>query len=156
MLIGTALLTAIDVLIERKLFGYGSTEVRNLGLILCHFIRFAHDYKDLCRKNENGWQHLVSTKARRRQVSLKGLYDIDKITVNLTSGGIILPEQSGQDLRDIIRNTQSSYEDPWPVSGVLTLKTLNPGTERMWRFIDWKFEVSPPPNVLLESVLYLG
>lgn len=144
MLIGTTLLTAIEILIEREMFGEDSTEIRNLGLILCHFLRFAHDHKDLCRRNENGWQHHVSTKARRYQVALKGLYDIDKITVNLTSGGIILPEQLGVEFLENIRNTQSSYEDPWPTSGVITLESLNRGTDRTWRFIDWKFEVRCP------------
>ena len=144
MLIGTALLTAIDILVEQDLFGDDSTEVRNVDLILCHFLRFAHNHKDLCQKNENGWQDHVSTRARRHQVTLKGLYDIDKITVNLTSGAIIHLLQSDAGHMENVCNTRLTYESPRRSSGLVTLEILNAGTERTWRFIDWEFEVKPP------------
>ena len=63
MLFGTALLTTIDILIEESLFKSANSDIRNVALILGHFLSFAQDMKEMCRANEDGWRKIVLARA---------------------------------------------------------------------------------------------
>lgn len=71
MLMGTMLLHILDLVWiadihwdrDHKLFCDDSAEVANLGLVLAHYIKFAMDWKETCRLNEDRWKLLVIEKA---------------------------------------------------------------------------------------------
>lgn len=89
MLIGTALLTAINEFIrqdlrrrhrgQEMLFKNASSEIRNLGLIISYFLQFAHENSDTCRLNEDGWKHEVIRLTDEHNVSIQGLAGIDNV-----------------------------------------------------------------------------
>lgn len=75
MLIGTALLTTIDVLISQGLFTNNSSKIRNIGLILSLFLEFAEDEGEIPSCNEDGWNAVVVEKADAHGVTIEGLVE---------------------------------------------------------------------------------
>lgn len=63
MLFGTALLTAIDILLKKDLFKPDNSEIRNTPMILGQFLNFVHDMKEMCTANEDGWKRTVLERA---------------------------------------------------------------------------------------------
>ncbi len=144
MLFGTALLTTIDLLIKKKLFGSEKSEIRNIALILGHFLNFAHDTKELCRANEDGWKVIALERADEHGIT------------PLASNGHVLDEirkakdddaTSDQDDEDETSrpetendNAAESYKSkPW--TGLITLESLKAGVKRSWAHWDWATEV---------------
>ena len=68
MLFGTALLTTIDILINQSIFKSENSEIRNIALILGHFLSFVHEIKELCRANEDGWKRRVLERADEHEI----------------------------------------------------------------------------------------
>ncbi|KAL8656957.1 MAG: hypothetical protein Q9226_002405 [Calogaya cf. arnoldii] len=103
MLIGTALLSSIDVLKSHKLFHSDSnTEVRNIGLILCHYLQFAYDQREIPRLNEAGWTKLVIQRAEEHGIAIEGFYGIGKIisALSLLAVEMVKAHEKGGTRRD--------------------------------------------------------
>ena len=159
MLIGTALLTAIHVLIQKSLFRDPCPRVRNVGLVLSLFLRFAQDWKESCYYNEDGWKYLVLQIAAQHQVPISGLAGIEEVIVGIqdsardsdseldasdsepesksTSSNSQLDEEDEEvelskavKLTDEHLNMTTSYES-WDVGGV----------ERSWKQCSFDIEV---------------
>ncbi|KAL8835928.1 MAG: hypothetical protein Q9176_006612 [Flavoplaca citrina] len=57
-LIGTALLTTIDLLTTNHLF-HPDSSIRNIGFILGLFLEFVTGYEEACEGDEDGWRFVV-------------------------------------------------------------------------------------------------
>ncbi|KAL9117753.1 MAG: hypothetical protein Q9187_005708 [Circinaria calcarea] len=98
-LIGTALLSTINTLIQEDLFKEGST-IRNLGLILSLFIKFAEETcSDLCEKGESDWTKRVVLMAQDHGVEIKGPYGIEEQLQNIRKK-ITGDQDDGEDTED--------------------------------------------------------
>ena len=138
MLIGTALLTTIDVLIEKGLFANNS-KIRNIGLILSMFLQFAADESDTSC-NEDGWKAVVVEKADAHGVTIQGLVGIDKLV---------------QDIRDNVEDSDSDEEDLGEIGSLaivancyqsgepsnMDLEAFDFDKQRSWKHYDWEVEV---------------
>ena len=149
MLFGTALLTVIDILLEKDLFKSDNSEIRNIPMILGQFLNFVYDMKEMCTANEDGWKRIVLEKA--------DTYDIKPFVISLghvideiRKGGddTVSDDESGSRIPDIIsrrnghENAAKRYESkPWV--GVITLESLKAGVRRSWTHFDWATEVWP-------------
>ncbi|KAL8865108.1 MAG: hypothetical protein Q9198_009475 [Flavoplaca austrocitrina] len=156
MLIGTALLTTIDLLKTRDLFKPHSSTIRNVGLILAMFIKFAHTFRELCRLNEDGWIVPVIKAAESRSIGIKGPANIKNILKTIKNDRSITrdddapqrsdnPPKSRADLKKTKENTTKAYA-PKPTSkygGLITMDFFNEGTRREWEAWDWTTEVGP-------------
>lgn len=151
MLIGTALLTTIDVLIEKGLFT-NSSKIRNIGLILSMFLQFAADESDTS-SNEDGWKAVVVEKADAHGVTIQGLVGIDELVQDIRDNA----EDSDSDEEDLgeigslaivancYQSSEPSYKD---------LETFNFGEQRSWKHYDWEIEVrniSSTPRLKLST-----
>ncbi len=96
MLIGTALLTTIDVLIQKADFTNDSSKIRNIGLILSMFLQFAEDEGEIPSCNEDGWKAVVVEKADAHGVTIEGLVGIDELV---------------QDIRDDANDSDTDEEE---------------------------------------------
>lgn len=138
MLIGTALLTTIDVLISQGLFTNTSPKIRNLGLILSLFLQFAEDEGEMGSCNEDGWKAVVVEKADACGVTIQGLVDIDELV---------------QDIRDNAYDSDSDEEELVEIDSEDLMTKLSDcyqsgehshtdcGEERSWKQYDWGIEV---------------
>ena len=72
MLIGTAILTAIDYLIDLEKFNEDS-EIRNIGFILGLLLQFALYFEEACVAHEDDWQVSVVKKADEYGVTIRSL-----------------------------------------------------------------------------------
>ena len=118
MMVGTAILTTIEVLIQYKLFKASST-IRNLSLVLALLIRCTstefneeshgwvgqnHDgpFNDqLCLYNENGWASVVIDLVQQHGVGIDGVDEIDEIVRSRKESEAVLKAR-----RDIARIAQ--------------------------------------------------
>lgn len=149
MLIGTALLSAIDVLKSHDLFCSNSnTEVRNLGLILCHYLHFALLQRECCRQNEAGWTEIVIQRAQEQGVRIEGFYGMEDVLEKLkasTTGKSTDATNVGIRPRGGKLNMIHAYEAAPPMVGLLTLELLRAheegGTRRGWSRYDIGKEV---------------
>ena len=78
-LVGTMLLTTIDVLIFKGIFTHQPPAIRNLGLVLALILqstkRACRD--ELCPANENGWTYKAISLADKHSVLIDGVEGID-------------------------------------------------------------------------------
>ena len=149
MLIGTALLTTIDVLIEKGLFT-NSSKIRNIGLILSMFLQFAADESEIADYNEDGWNTVVVEKADEHGVTIQGLVGIDELV---------------QAIRDECHDSDSDEEDFTEIGEIgsdaiiancyqssepsyTDLENSNPGGRRSWKHYCWEIEVRGIPSHL--------
>ena len=151
MRIGTALLSAIDVLISHNLFHSNhNTVIRNIGLILCHYIHFGQTWTERCRANEAGWTKVVIRKAQEHGVRIEGFYGIEKVidkAINASDAG---KSDSASDVRRGPKvgrlNMIHAYESAPALCGEITLESLHAhkegGTRRDWSRYDLKKEIS--------------
>ncbi|KAL8847432.1 MAG: hypothetical protein Q9221_007542 [Calogaya cf. arnoldii] len=160
MLIGTTLLTAVDLLKDRNLFKSQGSPIRNLGLILALFIEFAHTLREQCRLNEDGWVIPVIKAAESCSIGIQSPENIEvtletiqqsisKDDNTVQQGG--KPPKSRADIKKSKENMTKSYA-PKPTSkygGVITMDFFNEGTKREWDQWDWATEVSANPHTLL-------
>ena len=148
MLFGTALLTTIDILIKQSIFKSENSEIRNIALILGHFLSFVHEIKELCRANEDGWKRRVLERADEHEIK-PDMISIDPVISEIrkgkddaTSDEEGTPRSEIRTRREGLDNAAKSYESkPWV--GVITLESLNAGVTRSWTHWDWATEVRP-------------
>ncbi|KAI4176182.1 MAG: hypothetical protein LQ343_001226 [Gyalolechia ehrenbergii] len=155
MLIGTALLSVIDVLISHSLFHSDSnTKIRNIGFIICYYIYFAHQEHESCRNNEAGWTRVLVQKAEEHGVHIEGLYGIEDMinalnaspskTITSASASSNKHQRPSRGVSNL--NMIHAYESAPPLVGVLTLELLRAheegGTPRDWSKYDLKKEIS--------------
>ena len=138
MLIGTALLTTIDVLIAQGLFTNTSSKIRNLGLVLSLFLQFVEDEGETASCNEDGWKAVVVERADACGVIIQGLVDIDELVQDIRDSAYDsdsdeeeLIEKDPKDrmtkLSDCYQSGEHSYTDR--------------GEMRWWKQYDWGIEV---------------
>ncbi|KAL8847086.1 MAG: hypothetical protein Q9221_007873 [Calogaya cf. arnoldii] len=150
MLIGTALLSAMDVLKSHKLFhSNNNTEVRNIGLILCHYLQFAYDQREIPRLNEAGWTKLVIHTAEEHGIRIEGFYGIEKVVSALrksSAGNSGNASDSGKIPPGGNQNMIYAYQSAPPLEGLLTAEKVKAhekgGTRRDWGKYDLKKEVA--------------
>jgi len=145
MLIGTALLATIDALIKKDLFKNGNSEIRNIGLVLSHFLRFVAETSETCRLNEDGWKAEVVKKADEHGVTIQGLSGVDELIESIYEGvNDSESEESGQrtasQVVDELMNMTTCYKSE-PMCGTVTVEMLTRGTRRSWQNWDWAMEV---------------
>lgn len=144
MLFGTALLTTIDILIKEDLFKSKNSEIRNIALIMGHFLNFACDMKEMCSGNEDGWKRTVLERADKHEIT-PHMIGIKRVIseIRKSEGNKVSDDESGsrtKSRRDGRANAAKSYESkPW--AGVITLESLEAGVERSWTHWDWAIEV---------------
>ena len=156
MLIGTALLTTLEILSART-DSKDLCDIRNTGLILAHFLVFAQSMDSLCRLNENGWKHRVLEKADELNIIIGGVSRIEEVLAEIRNEGdngelkdTMSEEDSSGEASAEEWSTDSDSEDfdncllcykskPWVA--VLTLESLNAGIVRNWRYFNWVVEV---------------
>ena len=71
MLIGIALLTALDYLVDAGVTAK-TCEIRNIGSILCLYLEFAMAFGEACTTNEDGWDSAVVRRADQHYVKIQG------------------------------------------------------------------------------------
>lgn len=151
MLFGTALLTTIDILIKESLFKSENSDIRNLALILGHFLNFVHDTKEMCKANEDGWKKIVLERADEHGIE-PYMISIDHIISEIRdSNDDANSDDSNEDgtprpkigtKKESTENAAKSYESkPWV--GLVTLESLTAGVKRSWTYWKWATEVYP-------------
>ena len=148
MLIGTAILTSIDHLIDGKFFNDDS-EIRNLGFIIALLLQFVVEFEETCTTNEDGWRFSVLKRADQYNVTIRGSYNknsdaiMDSIRNDMDDNeheeeGENSQDDDGADERpNYIRAYDAAPYVPAPTHGVPEL-----GVNRSWDAYDWKQEVS--------------
>ncbi|KAL9130195.1 MAG: hypothetical protein Q9175_007084 [Cornicularia normoerica] len=146
MLFGTALLTTIDILIKNSLFRSGNSDVRNVALIVGHFLNFVHDMKEMCTANEDGWKKILLERADEHEIkphmiSINHVIsDISKSNNDATPDEAETARPKYGTRRKGLENAAKSYESkPWV--GIITLESLEAGVKRSWRHWDWATEL---------------
>lgn len=150
MLIGTAILSTIDILVKNSLFHSDrNTKVRNIGLVLCQYLQFAHDERESCRKNEAGWTKLVIQRAQEHGVPIEGFYGIDDVVKQLkvsTPGNSASASDAGRPPVGGSLNMVHAYESAPPLVGILTVEMFRAhedgGTRRDWSKYNLTKEIS--------------
>ena len=152
MLFGTALLTTIDILVKENLFNSQGSDIRNVALVLGHFLNFAHDVEETCRANEDGWKTKV--------LDLADAHDIKPLMISIerviseirTSKGNATPDEHDsakrktQIRREGLQNAAKSYESRHLV-GFITVESLKAGVKRSWTHWNWATEVISPRSM---------
>ncbi|KAL9638224.1 MAG: hypothetical protein Q9164_001701 [Protoblastenia rupestris] len=159
MLVGTALLTTLDLLIKRDI-------IRNIGFIFGRLLNFVSDMEETCGLEEDARTIPVIQKVDKHKIEIKGSAQRDEIVDGMRKAAIIVPYAKGdvhdedwndpltrQDLTEAKLNMIKAYE-PTPTpnySGMNTSETQDEGTERHWCRWDWTAEVRLLCN-LMESL----
>lgn len=146
MLIGTAVLTMIDILIEENRFKQKHDYVRNIGLVLAHFIQFAHNMEGICRRNEDSWKKVVVAEADEYGIKTEGLPNVESEVRKIRDSGKKKRNELGENEKEVMtkrvaaKNIVESYESR-KLSGIITLEMINEGLRRCWDLWDWNKEV---------------
>ena len=149
MLFGTALLTTIDILIKERLFKSQDSDIRNVALVLGHFLNFAHDMEETCRANEDGWKTKVLDLADAHDIKplMIGIERvISEIRTNKADATSDEDESTKSKLeirREGLKNAAKSYESRHLV-GFITVESLKVGVKRSWTHWNWATEVTSP------------
>ena len=150
MLIGTALLTTIDVLIQKGLFANNSSKIRNIGLILSMFLEFAEDQSEIPSCNEDGWKAAVVEKADAHGVTIQGVVGIDEVVEDIRDDAED-NETDEEELAEVDRaaarrrllaittNMTDCYQSG--EHSYTTMETFNVGKKRSWKQYYWRVEV---------------
>lgn len=135
--IGVTILSTLDTLIEGGLFKNDSATVRNIGLMLCHFLKFAHTVYDTCQNNENGWAVAIIKLAEKHNVKIQGMAGIDETVESLRDDLDCEDEDSEEEEEgDNGPATMRKPKKAWSLEDDLT----GDGENRMWKSWDWKLE----------------
>ena len=148
MLIGTALLTTIDVLIQKGLFTNNSSKIRNIGLILSMFLQFSADESEMPECNEDGWNTIVVEKADEHGVTIQGLVGIDELVQAIRGEGYANNSDSEEEhpAKDEPEEMMTDMLDSYQ-SGAYS-------TTRSWRHYCWDIEVRNISSATFPKVLY--
>ena len=146
MLFGTALLTTIDILIKDNLFKAEDSPIRDIALILGHFLEFAHDMKEICEAKEDEWTEKVLERADQHGIK-PYIINNDHVISEMRNGkedtasdedGTPKPEIASR--REGLENaTKSNESKPWV--GWITVESLKAGVKRSWKHWNWATEV---------------
>ena len=147
MLIGTAILTAIDHLIDQGKF-HEDGEIRNIGFIIGLLLHFALYFKEACCAYEDRWQVAVVKKADEHGITIRSLNgmglladksrsDIEKNEPEEESAN---PEDNDPEKLNERPNFIRAYE-PAPYNPAPTYDSQGAGVGRLWDTWDWKQEV---------------
>ena len=149
MLFGTALLTTIDILIKERLFKSQASDIRNVALILGHFLNFAHDMEETCMANEDGWKTKVLDLAEAHDIKPL-MIDIERVISEIresradaTSDEDESTKSKTEIRREGLKNAAKSYESRHLV-GFITAESLEAGVKRSWTHWNWATEVIFP------------
>ena len=149
MLFGTALLTTIDILIKERLFKSQDSDIRNVALVLGHFLNFAHDMEETCRANEDGWKTKVLDLADAHDIKPL-MIGIERVISEIRTSKADAtsdedePRKSKTELRrEGLKNAAKSYESRH-LSGFITAESLKAGVKRSWTHWNWATEVIAP------------
>ncbi|KAI4239062.1 MAG: hypothetical protein LQ349_000639 [Xanthoria aureola] len=82
MLIGTALLTALDHLVAAGLLGHDSP-IRSIGFVIGLFLEFVVAYEETCESNEDGWRFVVVRRVDAFGIKISGLKAAEQIAEGL-------------------------------------------------------------------------
>ena len=144
MLIGTMVLTTIDVLIEKGLFKNDS-EIRNIGLVLSQLLQFAEDENEMGSFNEDGWKATVVQKWIDYDISIEGVAGVDQLFCDIRAHEDISDSEDEDEDRitgmvNGAVNMVICYKsrELW---GVMTVEKLNSGHRRSWKQWNWRMEV---------------
>ena len=119
-LYGTLLLTTLDLLIAQNEFNAGSS-IKNLGLVLGLFIRFAVDTgSNFCEDGQDGWTRRVVKVADKHGVIISGPYAMEKTV-----------ETIREEMED--EGSSSETEEDW--------EDDDDDEERSWKTWNWVKEV---------------
>ena len=149
MLFGTALLTTIDILIKENLFKSQDSDIRNVALVLGHFLNFAHDMKETCRANEDGWKTKVLDRADANDIKPL-MINIEHVISEIRTSKADATSDEDESAkpktgtrREGLKDAAKSYESRILV-GFITLESLKAGVKRSWTHWNWATEVIPP------------
>ena len=84
MLIGTAILTTLDVLAASNLFNPDSP-IRNIGFITGLLLEFALAFEETCEGDEDGWRFVVLRMLDRKGIEVRGTDRVLSIIKGLRS-----------------------------------------------------------------------
>lgn len=152
MLFGTALLTTIDILVSENLFKSQDSDIRNVALVLGHYLNFSHDMEELCRANEDGWKSKVLDLADAHDIKPLMISTERVISEIRTSKAHATPDEDESakpptgTRRDGLKNAAKSYESKL-LAGVITLEDLKAGLKRSWTHWNWATEVISPRSI---------
>lgn len=82
MLIGTALLTALDHLVAAGLLGHDSP-IRSIGFVIGLLLEFVVAYEETCESNEDGWRFVVVRRVDEFDIKMSGLKGAERIVQGL-------------------------------------------------------------------------
>lgn len=156
MLIGTAILIAVDQLIDSGLFGNDS-EIRNLGFILGLLLAFAVEYAETCPANEYGWRIVVLRKLDQHGVKVSGILRLEFVAASVRSDAMDDEEEGYEEeeptkLSDL-PNFVEAYK-PAPLSSTWPVENPNDAKYdlvRSWAAWNWKQEVRLPTSTRMSS-----
>ena len=146
MPIGTALLTTLDNLGDKRLIEHALSDVRNAGLIIGRLLDFAQSMTPSCRLNENEWKSKVLEKAHEFDIIIEGsgiesvLAEIRKTEHSKVSDEEGNKQSTTQYDLDTITKCMQCYKSR-PRGGALTLEGLRNGIVREWKYCAWSLEV---------------
>lgn len=133
-LVGTALLTTLEVLIEHNLFIPASitNPIRNIGLVLSRFISSDTTVlrSELCDRNETGWLVQVVKMADEHQVEIEGVYGIEEKLKEIRDAAAAQKPKRN-------RKPPAEKKRAWSLS-----QDFNSQGKRLWRRWDWKRELA--------------
>ena len=136
MTMGTALLTAISVLIKHGLFKDGNPVIRNLGLVLSNFLYSDACDGDLCLANEHGWSKVVVRLADKHGVTIKGVSGIEEVVKEMREEASEYEEDSGAE-NVAPRITKEWKKAPWMLDD-----EYDEDGARLWKRWDWSKELA--------------
>lgn len=77
-MVAVALLSTLDLLISHSLFGEDNGIIRNVSLVLSHFIDFAHSEGETCEMGESNWKFEILKMAGKYGVKITGKEGIEE------------------------------------------------------------------------------
>ena len=134
-IIGTAVLSTIDLLIARGMFVKNTNKngaIRNIGLMLCRFIEFAQTQDDASSMNENGWVNRIVKLADEHGVAIEGKPDIEE-TLESIRADIEDEDEEPPSKAEATRYAKAKKK--WTPKG-----DRDDEGSRVWRSWDWTAE----------------
>lgn len=129
-IIGTAMLSTIDLLIEKGLFVKNDSAIRNIGLVLCRFIEFGQTQDDASMMNENGWVNRIVKMADEHGVVINGKPDIEEVVESIRAD---VEDEEPPSKSEAARYSKAKKK--WTPKG-----DRDDGGDRVWRRWDWTVE----------------
>ncbi|KAL8650287.1 MAG: hypothetical protein Q9226_005206 [Calogaya cf. arnoldii] len=153
MLIGTAILTAIDSLIAADLFSPDSA-IRNIGFIIALFLEFVVTYEETCEDGEDGWRFVVVKKLDDCGITIPSTVVGGRIAEGLRGLAREEEEELAKEKEENRRfeamkdsdndKSQEVENDPKDIPNFVNAykPDTDPNSEfRSWQAWDWKQEV---------------